>query len=127
MIAFLAWLPLLAADEQPAQPAPGGGLTQMLFPFVMIAIVFYFLMIRPQQRQQKQREELLSSVKKNDKVVTIGGIIGTVANISQDGKEVTLKVDDETRIRFQRSAIHAVIRDEVTTPDAAKAAGDKPA
>src|SRR6187401_3353230 len=101
MLELLAWLPLFAAEEAPQQP-PANPLGSMLFPFVLIAIVFYFMMIRPQKRQQKEREDLLNSLKRNDKVVTIGGVIGTIANISADGKEVTVKTDD-VKIRFQRS------------------------
>jgi preprotein translocase subunit YajC len=53
---------------------------------------------------------MLNSMKKNDPVVTIGGVLGTVSHISEDGKEVTLKVDDNSRIKFQREAIREVIR-----------------
>ena len=89
------------------------------FPLIAIAVIFYFLILRPQRREQATRESMLSTLKKNDKVVTIGGIIGSVANnVSQDDKEVTLKVDDNTRIKFLRSSIQRVIVSE--------ADGDKP-
>jgi preprotein translocase subunit YajC len=102
------WLPvvwLLAADEK---PAPGADF-MMFAPFVAIAIIFYFLLIRPQRREQASRESMLSALKKNDKVLTIGGIIGSVANISPDGQEVTLKVDDNTRVKFVRSSIQRIM------------------
>lgn len=107
---------LLAADEAPQQPP--GGLGQMAIPLVMMGLVWYFLLMRPQRRDQQRREAMLSNIKKNDRVVTIGGIIATVAAVSEDKKEITLKVDDNTRIRFQRSAIQAVLTDNET--DAAK-------
>lgn len=110
---------LLAADEAPQQPQ--GGLGQMAIPLVMMGLVWYFLLMRPQRRDQQKREELLNNIQKNDRVVTIGGIIATVAAVSDDKKEVTLKVDDNTRIRFQRSAIQAILKD--TDADAAKPAG----
>ena len=74
-------------------------------PFVLIAVVAYVLLFLPQQKERASRQRLLDSLKKNDRVVTIGGMLGTVSNISNDGKEVTLKVDDNTRIRFRRNSI----------------------
>ncbi len=108
------WLPvvwLLAAGEDKAPPAgqPGGIEFMAFAPFVAIAIIFYFLLIRPQRREQSNKESMLAALKKNDKIVTIGGIIGSVANISPDGQEVTVKVDDNTRIKFVRSSIQRVI------------------
>ena len=77
----------------------------MVVPFVAIAVLWYFLLLRPQRREKTKRAEILKELKKNDRVVTIGGMVGTVANISQDGREVTLKVDDNTRITMLRNSI----------------------
>jgi preprotein translocase subunit YajC len=93
--------------EAPADQ-PGSPFGALLFPMVAIAVLWYFLLLRPQRGEQKKREALLSAIKKNDTVVTIGGIVGTVANISTDGQEVTLRVDDNTRIKFLRSSIQSV-------------------
>lgn len=110
-----AALVLAAGDEKPA-PAPGGAANpdwfSMLLPFAAIAVIFYFLVLRPQRREQSKREAMLAALKKNDRVVTIGGILGSVANITSDGQEVTLKVDDNTRIRFLRTSIQRVISSE---------------
>lgn len=76
-----------------------------MLPFLVIFLLLFPIVIWPQRKEQKKRDGLLSSLKKNDRVVTIGGIIGSVANISTDGKEITLKVDDNTRIKFTRTAI----------------------
>jgi len=76
-----------------------------MLPFGFLAIIFWFLILRPQQRDQRRRQELLNQIKKNDRVVTSGGLIGTIADLSSDGRFVTLKVDDSTRIRFLRTAI----------------------
>lgn len=108
---------LLAQEEQKAPPMEGQ--FAMFLPFVAIAVIFYFLLIRPQKREQAAREAMLSALKKNDRVVTIGGMIGTVANISPDGQTVTLKVDDNTRIPMIRSSIQRVMSPEGET--------DKPA
>ncbi|MFN0198927.1 MAG: preprotein translocase subunit YajC [Planctomycetaceae bacterium] len=104
---------LLAVDEAPAaaQAPPGMPLMEMMMPLMMIMVLWYFLILRPQNRDRRKRDELLNSLKKNDAVVTIGGILGTVANISNDGKEVTLKVDENTRIRVLRRSIEAVLKE----------------
>lgn len=113
-------------EAAPAGTAPAGGAPNaqepppwMSFaPILFIGILFYFMLLRPQAREQKRRQELLNALKKNDKVVTTGGIIGTVADLSEDGRFVTLKVDDSTRIRFLRSAIHGPLEDKAA-PQAA--------
>jgi preprotein translocase subunit YajC len=99
---------LLAQEDPKKQPAPTDFLFSM-FPLLAIFVVFYFLLLRPQRREQASKESMLAALKKNDKVVTIGGMIGTVANISADGQEVTLKVDDNTRIRMIRSSVQRVL------------------
>ena len=96
---------LLAQDEKQAQ---GNPLAPLLFPMVAIGLLWYFLILRPQNRERRSKDDLLKALKKNDRVVTIGGIIGSVAHLSPDGKEVTLKIDDNTRIKFLRSSIQTV-------------------
>lgn len=99
---------LLAQAEQGGKPQTPDTITMML-PFLAIAVLFYFMLIRPQQREQANRKSMLNTLKKNDRVLTIGGILGTVANISEGGEEVTLKVDDNTRIKFKRSSIQQIL------------------
>lgn len=74
-----------------------------LMPIALIFIIFYFLLIRPQKKQQQEHAVMLSGLKKNDDVVTSGGIHGTIVNIQED--VVTLRVDDNTRIKIQKSAV----------------------
>jgi preprotein translocase subunit YajC len=81
-------------------------------PLVAIGVLFYFLMIRPQGREKKKRQELLDALKKNDKIVTIGGILGSIASISSDSDEVTIKVDENIRLRVLRSSIQRVVSTE---------------
>lgn len=106
-----------ASGKAPAKPRPDETptLTQFL-PLIFIAAMFYLILLRPQQREQKRRQETLNALKKNDRVVTTGGIIGTIADLSADNRFVTLKVDDSTRIRFLRSAIHGLLEDKPETP-----------
>ncbi len=109
---MLLRLGLLAADERPGGPAQ---MIQMWAPLVMIMVVWYLIIIRPQTKERREREAMLRELKKNDNVIAAGGIVATVANISADGKEVTLKVDDSTRIRVLRSSIQTVIREPETS------------
>ncbi len=94
------------------------GLMGLMAPMVLIAVVWYFLILRPQGRERREREKLLNALKKNDRVVTYAGIIGTVVNISNDGKEVTLRVDDSVKMKFLRSAIQGVVAE--STEEAAR-------
>jgi preprotein translocase subunit YajC len=107
----LVWLLAAGGDEKPQPQAPGGEFV-MFLPLIAIAVFFYFFVYRHQRREQDTHKAMLAQLKKNDKVQTIGGIIGSVANISPDGQEVTLKVDDNTRIKFIRSAIQKVVSPE---------------
>lgn len=98
--------PAGAADAgRAAAEAPANPLIQFA-PILIIGFFFYFILLRPQQKESRRRQDFLASLKKNAKVVTTGGLIGTVADISSDGRYVTLRVDDTTRVRFLRSAIH---------------------
>ena len=108
-------LSLLMATPQAAEGgAPGGmsGLMQFL-PFIAIIAIFYFLIIRPQNKKQKETQKMLAALKKGDRVVTIGGINGTIQSVRE--KTIVVKVDDNTKIEFLRSAIstvEAVARDD---------------
>ncbi len=90
------------------QEQTGAQLVSMLIPFGLIILVFYFLIIRPQNKKQKETQSMLASIKKNDRVVTVGGMRGTVAAVRDDA--IVLKVDDEVKIEFNKSAIASVIR-----------------
>ena len=72
-------------------------------PALFIKGVFYFFLIRPQQKQQKKQHEVINNLKKNDEVVTFGGIHGTIINIKE--KTFIVRVDDNTKIEFDKSAI----------------------
>lgn len=97
---WITQLVLLAED-----PAPDPSPFSPLILFGILGALFWFVIIRPQSREKKRHAELLAEMKKNDRVVSIGGIIGTVADLSADGRSVTLKVDENTRIKMLRSAI----------------------
>jgi preprotein translocase subunit YajC len=96
--------------EAYAQAAPGAGgnsfLVQML-PFVMILLIMYFLIIRPQQKRMKDHRELIGSVKRNDTIVTSGGLIGKVARVVGDD-ELLVELAEGVRVRVVRATITEV-------------------
>lgn len=83
---------------------------QGLLPLIVLFVVFYFLLIRPQMTQQKKRKELLSSLQEGDKIRTIGGIYGNIEKIRDD--EVTVRIADNTRIRMARFGIETIIKEK---------------
>ncbi len=93
----------------------GGGFVAFL-PFVLIMAVIYFLMIRPQSKRQKEKRQMLENIKKGDRVITIGGIHGSVAGIKNNGKVVVLKVDKNMNITVNKSAV-AGLAGNVTEED----------
>ena len=99
---------LLLAGASPPGGAGGGSaiLTQVVF-FAAIFAVFYFLLIRPQQTQRRERERLLSAIKRGDRVVTTGGLHGTITGVEE--ATVTLRVADQVRVTVDRSAIGRVL------------------
>lgn len=79
-------------------------------PLILLFVIFYFLLIRPQQKQQKNRQEMLKSLKKGDRVVTIGGIHGVIKEI--DDTIISLRVADNLNLKFARAAIDKVVAEE---------------
>jgi len=84
-----------------------GSMTTTFITFGLIILIFYFLIIRPQKKKEKETKTMLSSMKKGDKVVSIGGIRGTIAIVKETS--VVVKVDDNTRIEFSKNAIAQII------------------
>jgi preprotein translocase subunit YajC len=78
-----------------------------ILPFIGIFAIFYFLLIRPQQKQRREREQMLTAVKKGDRVVTTGGLHGTVTGMNE--QTITLRVSDGVKLEFDRSAIGRVL------------------
>jgi preprotein translocase subunit YajC len=95
---------------------PAGGTAPnpylQIVPLILIFVVFYFFMIRPQQKKQKERQTLLDSLKRGDKIVTIGGAHGTVAGIDTEKKTVLVQVGENVKIKFDRTAIATIEKQE---------------
>jgi len=104
MLTFL--LNAMATSESTGQSTTGS-MTMTFVTFGLIIVIFYFLMIRPQKKKDKEAQEMISRMKKGDKVVSIGGIHGTVVAVKES--TVVVKVDDNTRIEFTKNAINAVV------------------
>ena len=90
-------------------PPPGGGAGagSMLPLFVMIGIAFYLMILRPETKRKSDMDRMHKELKKNDRVVTIGGIHGTIVNASPDAEDVTIKVDEgsNAKLRINRTAV----------------------
>ncbi|GAB6392716.1 MAG: preprotein translocase, YajC subunit [Treponematales bacterium] len=101
---------LLSAAQQNgggAAEAPSGAAAFVQFiPFIAIIAIFYFLIIRPQNKKQKETQKMLAALKKGDKIVTIGGIHGVIHSVKENS--VIVKVDEDTKVEFTRSAIASV-------------------
>jgi preprotein translocase subunit YajC len=112
----------LFAEDPPKAGGGEGSFFITIFPFVIIFVLFYFLLIRPQKREQGRRQEMLAGVKKNDRVVTVGGIYGVVTNVHREADEVTIKVDEatNTKLRITLSSIGRILGDEPSGEPAAK-------
>ncbi|MBI5143851.1 MAG: preprotein translocase subunit YajC [Candidatus Omnitrophica bacterium] len=79
-----------------------------LMPIILIFVIFYFLLIRPQKKTQDEHKKMIQGLKKNDEVITSGGVHGTIANVKES--TVTLKVDDNVKIEVQKNSISTIKR-----------------
>ncbi len=103
---ILMQLPFLMPGMEGAGEA-GGNQWLSMAPILIMILIFYFLIMRPQSKKQKETKSMLEAVKKGDKVTTIGGIRGTVDNVKDD--VVSVRVDGNTKIDFLKSAISSVV------------------
>jgi preprotein translocase subunit YajC len=83
-----------------------------LLPLILIFVVFYFLLIRPQQKKMKEHKAMLSALKRGDRVVTAGGILGEVKLVKENTDEVEVEISNGVRVTVVRGTISAVIRPE---------------
>ena len=108
-----AWILFAQGDGGAAKPPASGNemIFQILTMVIPIGIIFYFLIIRPQRREAAKRQDMISAIKKNDRVVTIGGIYGVVTNVQADKGKITIRVDDNAKLEMAQSAIARVVTD----------------
>ncbi|MBQ1832523.1 MAG: preprotein translocase subunit YajC [Treponema sp.] len=111
-----------AASGTTGTTAGAGGLLGsfgMFIPLLLILVIMYFFMIRPQNKKQKETQKMIAALKKGDKVVTIGGIHGTVYSTKEN--TIIVKVDDGAKIEFNRTAIASVEVDKPASAEEPKA------
>ena len=108
MFDLLATIPLLFAENAPAAGDNTNALSSML-PLIAIPFLFYLIIMRPKQQEEKKRQSMINAIKKNDKVLTLAGIYGTVVSVDGEQDRVVLRVDDNVKIAFSKTAILKVI------------------
>ena len=102
---MIAWL--LAADEAPVQSCQGGDSMQLFVMMGAMFLIMYLLVFRPQRKRETERKAMIAAVKKNDRILTSGGIIGTVTNARET--EVTIRIADDVHVKIQRPFISSVL------------------
>jgi len=100
---MIAGLTIPATFALAAQAPQSGSIAPLLLPLVLIMVIFYFLMIMPAQRRQKKVTEMLKNLKNGDKVITSGGIHGTIVGLEDDA--IQLRVAEQVKIKVSRSAV----------------------
>lgn len=104
----------LISDAYAMGPAPQGGaqadpimsLIASILPLVLIIVVFYFLLIRPQQKRAKEHRQMLENLKRGDKVITVGGIYGVVESVNPN--TVVLKIAENVKVKFSKQSVAAL-------------------
>ncbi len=112
----MSFIPFLQAGGA-ASASTSGSLIGSFLPLALIIFIMYFFLFRPQNKKQKETQKMLDALKKGDKVITIGGIHGTVSSVKEN--TVIVKVDDNVKLEFNRTAISSV---ELTEAEKAKLA-----
>jgi preprotein translocase subunit YajC len=105
------------AFAQAGTEAAGPGALEAFLPIILIFVVFYFLLIRPQQKKMKQHKEMLAAIRRGDRIVTGGGIVGTVIKVIDDN-EVQAEIAEGVRVRVHRQLISSVLAKTEPAPPA---------
>lgn len=108
-----------------AQAAGGAGGLSSLLPFLLIFVVFYFFLIRPQQKRAKEHREMVNNVKRGDKIITSGGLLGTVSKSVEGQESVEVEIAKDVKVNVMRTMI-ADLRDKKDAPKVNKATEDAP-
>lgn len=105
------------SSDAAATGSAGSGISSIVM-LVAMLLIFYFLLIRPQKKRDKEAKAMMASLRKGDKVVTIGGIHGIIATVREN--TVVLRVEDDSKIEFTKSAISSVISKGESAPEEKK-------
>lgn len=101
MVLFFSVIAMTGSSGEAGQSNP----LVTLFPFILIFLIMWLLIFRPQARKQKQHQMMISSVQKGDKVLTVGGMYGTVVGLKENDTIIVLKIDDNCKIDLLKSSI----------------------
>ena len=112
------------AYAQAAGDASVGGGIEAILPLVLIFVVFYFLLIRPQQKKMKEHKTALSGIRRGDRIVTGGGIIASVTKVSETDNELTVEIAKDIKVKVMRDTVAHVLNK--TEPASAKASKATP-
>ena len=96
-------------DQQGQGQSSGGGFLGFI-PLILIFLIFYFLLILPQQKRQKEHQKMLQSLRKGDKVITSGGILGTIVGVKDD--VIVLKIAENVKVEFLKSSVSQIVSRE---------------
>jgi preprotein translocase subunit YajC len=96
------------AFAQGTSALPGGDMILQLVPFVLIFVIMWFLIIRPQQRRAKEHQELIRNVRRGDTIVTSGGFIGKVTKVADEAAEIEVEIAEGVRVKVVRAMISEV-------------------
>jgi len=109
----------MAQNQAAGQPGQHGNPLVGFLPFILIFVVMWFFMIRPQSKKQKEVQAMLENLKVNDWVLTNGGIVGRITSLKPDKNIVVIEIDDNNHIRvdFQKSAVVALLNNEEKIPE----------
>ncbi len=86
----------------------GGGLLFQIIPFILIFVVIYFLILRPQQKRAKEHREMVASVRRGDQIVTSGGLMGKITKVTEDAQDIEVEIAKGVKVRIVRSMISDV-------------------
>ncbi|MDY6896375.1 MAG: preprotein translocase subunit YajC [Thermotogota bacterium] len=108
------FLTLLQTGGEVAQSTQQPSAFASFLPFILMFVILYFLIIRPQKKKQKEHQNMLDNIQINDKVITNGGIIGKVINIKNDKNTFIIRIDDttNTKIELQKNAVAGILKNE---------------
>ncbi len=106
---MLGFISVAHAEGQTPAPSLGAGGYDMFIMIGVMILIFYFLLIRPNQKKEKDRKAMIDNLQKGDKVLTTGGIYGVVVNVKGDDGIVVLKIADGAKVEFSKAAVQAKI------------------
>jgi preprotein translocase subunit YajC len=113
---FMLFAPTLAAAQETSAAAPDPYTS--LLPLLFIFVIFYFLLIRPQQKKMKDHREMLGQLKRGDRVVTAGGIVATITKVKDGSDEIEAEIAPNVKVTVVRGTIGSVLRPEAANDEA---------